>query len=402
IIDELKNPTSGIKVVDNLAPVLDSQSAITGYTHSISKEAQEKAYKEIEDRLIGKVRDSALGKNTAFAKLVENGFTQRSSSALAEAAKAKVNPDQAIPKFFGKGGLLYIKNIVKEGLFGLFANYLGLKAYDLALENELAKTPQKPDTQTVSAELSKRGVIASDLSPLIFESEDKSNEIIKYNTYRIKAVTETGGDTKLIIKLTNNIPKDTAEEFILNDCKDTGFDKELDEAFPGLIPKVENVENYPEPFKPVRMQQTHLDISNNYLSKQPNGDRYATLIAGAVNADNEKTRQQFEKTTGMNLEALVTSIGIVKTGLGLSEQLGDNFMFGCDVEDATKKAVSNNATCAVNKLLEYTDCQKEAECYLNKYNDDSKNLGANFNNFSPADFANIYKAWASYAIDISS
>ena len=114
----------------------------------------------------------------------------------------------------------------------------------------------------------------------------------------------------------------------------------------------------------------------------------------------------FNAATGLNLEALVASIGEVKSGMGSDKDFRGQFMFGCDAKNAAiaaaKADVFPNAVCAARKLESYraTQCasgQGDVKCYWNAYNADAANDSGGLIRVTEGDFKDIYDAWAGYA-----
>jgi len=89
----------------------------------------------------------------------------------------------------------------------------------------------------------------------------------------------------------------------------------------------------------------------NYLKPQENNERIGLIISDAT----DQSKESFRNETGLNIEAMVASIGAIKSAMGLDTS--SDWMFGCDKGVPVTKTPYNNAVCAVNKLESYkTDC----------------------------------------------
>jgi len=179
---------------------------------------------------------------------------------------------------------------------------------------------------------------------------------------------------------------------------DNPFAEEIGNAFLGIVPMVDKV---PEVFIKNNWGTEHAQMVKEYLVKKESGERTGILVAKAT-AD---LKEGFTQKTGLNLEALVASIGVAKNGMGLQGR--PEWMFGCGLNAANPNknaGIYSNALCAAQKLDSYvTECtnitkQNDAGCYYEQYNADSENQEANYknkNDFSAEEFTGIYTAWNS-------
>ena len=355
-----------------------------------SEATQKKMLGEIEEEIMERVEKSALGTANEFSTLTTKKFAEKAADTIGATAKAKIKPN-AVRMLTWGNSLRFIKNLLKEGAIGLAAHYTGLKAYDFFLEKNLAKLNNTPKLDSAVAS-EERGIMK--LPELIIENGN--TEILKYRTYEIQNFIETEGFQRLIFERIEQVPKGIDKSLVIEDCENPGFKEEL-AGLPGLIPKLENESDFPELFKGSKIKNLqHVNIAKNYLGKQEKtNERYGELINEAI----EERETEFNaKETGLNLEALVTTIGIVKSGLGTDKEHGASFMFRCDAQNQTKHNVYNNALCATNKLVSYAGtCKTEPYCYLTEYNKDKENDPANLIRVTPEQYLDLYGKWASYA-----
>jgi hypothetical protein len=276
------------------------------------------------------------------------------------------------------------RTLLKEGAFGALANFVGMKFYELSLEESLKNTPLSR-----GEELNRSGI---DVSLLTIEGEDMgTQEIINYRTYKI-IITQTPEEKKIIISGPAIIPEGTSIEQVLNECNNQNINNEIATVLPGLLP---DAHNPPSIMIRKGIEIKHASMVLNYLKKQESGERIGVIISEAVK--DEKTN--FKSNTDLDLEAMVVSLGVVKSGLGIDKS--NKYMFGCNLKKQNKEEenIYNNAICAKKKLISYmNECNKDPGCYLDKYNQDNDNQTSNYITINNnEEFNDIYKKWASYA-----
>ncbi len=343
------------------------------------------------------------GRHPSLDRSIDKVFKKKGMSQVTTALKGKIDPKEGIPKFWGKGGILFLKNLFKEGAFGLLANFVGISLYDKILNSELKKSNYDSGLITRDQEIAQAGI---GYVPEVFTAEAGSqNYILKYRTYRVAVTSLADGKKEIKLGLANSIPGSTKKELILNDCKDQGFDEGVGAVLPGLLPVVDNESKMPTAFRKTEELKTlHVKIARNYLAKQPNGERFGQLINSAIK---DKAQAFNAPSVGMNLEALVVSIGIVKSQLGNDPNIKSDYMFGCSLGAAGSKDVHSNAKCAAEKLASYIPQCKDvgknkASCFLNEYNNDprepkNQKSSSRLLSVGPDDFQDIYDTWASQA-----
>ena len=322
------------------------------------------------------------------------------ASLMDDAAKVVA---QAKPKLFGSM-LKAAKNLLKEGAFGALANMVGLGVFDLMYDKALKKAKDAPTLVDREQEILKAGVDQTAITPT-FTSKESGMLLRKYRTYElsIKAPKESAGiiGQEVEFEMIPTIPKETQKEFILNDCKDPGFNEEIGAVFFGLLP---NPDKNPSFMK----LGDHALMAKQYLVKQ--GDekenvRYGIMISKAVS----ENRGTFEETTGLSMDALIVSIGIVKSKLGNVEQnkTGNRYMFGCDLGKEVTADVFGNAVCAIKYLKNYiTKCNSEssskekAVCFYKEYSAEEKNQVADYfiktGSAGEEQFAELYSTWETF------
>ncbi|MEK6957378.1 MAG: hypothetical protein AABW99_00130, partial [archaeon] len=202
-----------------------------------------------------------------YAKALQKKFASTGVKNLAVNAAQAV--EDARPKFWSvKGGLAFAKNALKEGTLGALANGIGLIAYNSVLNREDSAGINAVKTISREEELKKAqvGLFGQEIET----TGNAAKEIVKYNTYLVSLKTRADGAQSLTFsQATSGIPPNTKQELVLNDCKNSGIDRELGEVLPGLIPEVENSQKFPEPFKASKELQTqHVKIAKNYLAEQ--------------------------------------------------------------------------------------------------------------------------------------
>jgi hypothetical protein len=276
------------------------------------------------------------------------------------------------------------RTLLKEGAFGALANFVGMKFYELSLEKSLKNTPLSREE-----ELKKSGI---DVSMLTIEGESGgTQEIINYRTYKI-TITQTAEEKKIVISEPTIIPEGTSVEQVLNECNNQNINNEIATVLPGLLP---DAHNPPTTMISKNIEIKHASIVLNYLKKQESGERIGVIIAEAIKDE----KANFKKETGLDLEAMVVSLGVVKSGLGIDKT--NKYMFGCNFQKKIKEEenIYNNAICAKKKLISYAqECKSDAGCYFSKYNEDKDNQNSNYITINnPKEFENIYQKWASYA-----
>jgi len=229
---------------------------------------------------------------------------------------------------------------------------------------------------------------------VVLQADNPNMKINKYTTYPVLVQNNSG---QFSVKIMEPKPIPQGAKNILNECNKNPFNKELGEAFPGIIPSVHQV---PKVF--LQRTNDHVKMVNNYFKERENGSTVAILVASATKkygkGDNENYdyRKEFSNETGINLEALVAAIGVVKTGMGIEGT--EKFMFGCGINSTNPNAVANtysNAYCAVKKLDSYkSNCARDVKCYYTEYNKDSENQQSTYKRMDfTEDFEGIYNKW---------
>jgi len=394
-------PSTITRELNNIT--LDAVEDAAKGTAKVSAAVKGNALQEMEEVLLRYSR-GALENGKGTTKIVnalEKKFSAKSASRIAGTAVDAFDVGKARPGFFSfRSTGKFLGNALKEGAFGLLANWVGLKTYDYMLDKELEKLEKGGYLTTERKEVNEKQL---DFFGPQFELEKTTEKILNFRTYRISVDTQADQSRKFTLGFVDSIPKDAEH---LNNCKNPNFEEGIGGSFPGLVPEVENEGRFPEPFRESQtLKQQHVRIAKNYLTKQANGDRYGGLITSAVNA-NENKRKEFELVSSLNLEALVTSIGIMKSGLGTDASLNNRFMFGCAKSDTSQSAPYENALCAVNTIISYQgdECNadvKNIDCYFNNYKSDSNNAPRNFIGFDSTEFGQVYEAWESYELGIS-
>ncbi|HLC79063.1 MAG TPA: hypothetical protein VJG83_01410 [archaeon] len=367
----------------------------------VSKAEQEQALSQMR-RNLSELTKEAID-NPGRVPELENGIAKKFQKSgvpkLTEAIKGKIDLKEGIPSIWGKGGLLFLKNLLKEGAFGALSNYVGLVLYDNVLDSALKNANYTPDLVGRDEELKKAGV---GFFGQTFEAEaGTEGKILKYRTYRVSVTNLSDGRKALKVGLAS-IPAHTKKELVLNNCKNAGFDREVGASLPGLLPIVDNEEKFPDIFKQNdAARKMHVKIARNYLAPQPNGERFGAQINAAV-AGTPNLAKEFNAQNSMNLEALVVSIGIVKSRLGNDPNTKSLYMFGCNVGDKPREGVYANARCAAEKMVKYTPTCKAAPnkpaCFLHAYENDKttpQNQKTSLENVSDEQFKNLYETWAS-------
>ncbi|VVB99259.1 Carboxypeptidase regulatory-like domain protein [uncultured archaeon] len=390
-----------------IAPIAPQATTVTvtGYNIEIPEDQVTSAMNEMElkfksklsELLDAKLKGAPVSPPADALDELDKVAGKKMVSSAGETAKAKADVKDAKPKLLSwKGGLLFLKNILKEGAFGLLSNYIGMKAYDWSLVNSTTKA--KPVAKGNERENFAASLQASLLGTTYKETAGTNKEIMKYRTYKVKVTTSAGGGNREItLELaTEGIPKGAPQERVLDDCTNPGFDREMSEVFPGMIPDVSTATNFPEPFqKDPNAMEAHIEIAKSYLKKQPKGETYAMLIAQATRND----LAAFNKETILNLEALVTTIGIVKSGIGIDKKYGEFYIFGCDKKKQATSGTLANAKCASDKFVKYAmnECaprKTDPACYFETYEKDSQNEQGGYWPVTPQEFTQIYNKWA--------
>ncbi len=296
------------------------------------------------------------------------------------------------------------KNFLKEGLFGVLANSAGMLAYDIALEKFLSNA--QGTAKIVNREIQDSAQVAF-LGQAFAPLDPTTTSILKYRTYRITVTTNSSSGAKeMKIGYVSSIPPDAdAKKWVLNDCVNPGFDEGASSVLPGLVPEVQNVNKFPKPFREnSELQLYHVRGAESYLKKQASGERFGAMISSAVKSARD-ANPSFETSTGLNLEALVTSIGVYKSNLGSEQdnpQFRGLFMFGCDRKTTpTTSDVSSNAYCAAKKIVQFsgTACSstpKDTGCYFTAYEKDPANESGGRFRVDEKEFKQIYEAWDGY------
>jgi len=371
-------------------------------TQDLMRQFEEKAKAYLKSQVTSGTPDAAV------ADVIKKKAQNLGTSKVAEFSKEQTEVKTG--KFTLKNIGAFGTTMLKEGALGLLANYVGMKAYDWILASELDKVtgvPQLGKRELPFASQSGFGVRLS-------QGDQFTKTILKYRTYRISVsqIIGTGGK-ELKMSRVGQIPQGIDPvKYVLNDCRNPGYDQEVGAVLPGLIPETEVVSKFPKPLRTKTMQATHVAAATNYLQKQPDGQRHGSIIATAVNCGGvspctgKPFASSFNAATGLNLEALVASIGEVKSGMGSDKDFRGQFMFGCDAKNAAiaaaKADVFPNAVCAARKLESYraTQCasgQGDVKCYWNAYNADAANDSGGLIRVTEGDFKDIYDAWAGYA-----
>ncbi|PIN84728.1 MAG: hypothetical protein COV47_05885, partial [Candidatus Diapherotrites archaeon CG11_big_fil_rev_8_21_14_0_20_37_9] len=374
----------------------------------VAKEAQEAALETMEKNLSTVIKESADSSLAAGAhsldtatvealnKKASSEFSKLSGEKVAAIAAEEIKIKDIKPKFFSWEGLrTFGVNFLKEGAFGLLSNWVGLKAYDWSFKREIKKATKQTNIASREEELKAAQI---DFLGVGFDtSEGTGKDLLKYRTYSLEVKTDSVGALVTTFGLAKTIPKDTDKEHLLNVCDAKEFNKEMNNYLPGLIPKIDNESDIPEPLrKTSALRAQHIRIAKSYLEPGPNGEAVGAIVAAAA----ESKKVEFE-TTGINLEALVISVGIMKSALGNDEKTAEAKrrikMFGCNFTNVGQSDIHSNAVCAINKLDSYrAGCGSNAACYFNSYNSDTKNQQTNIYNMNDSEFNQLYEKWASY------
>ncbi len=291
-----------------------------------------------------------------------------------------------------KNLLLLAKNLLKEGAFGLLANYFGMSAYDWVLTKELDKIKNKPKVTSVQDERAKAGVAILGQS---FESIDTSGKLTinKYATYRMAVSNATGQQRITFEYAKDGIPTGTPKDFVIEDCTNPGFEQGIGDALPGLLPDADKPPRFF--LENPKLAVLYPAIVNNYYTTQKSGEINGVLIASAA-----KKYGDSMNSIGINMEALLASIGALKTSLGTGVDPPNTIMFGCNLKSAKEQDVYRNAVCAADKLAKYRDTCSAGDttarlsCLLQKYNEDAANQNGNtIGNLTPEQFRQLYDSW---------
>lgn len=356
-------------------------STVVAFDNSRTAEAIDNAVREY----IADVDPKALPK-------FESEYQKEYQKSVAEKIKA-ADPKKTVlkAKSFSTSTILAIKNFVKEGAFGALANYVGIKAYD-AVYNRMAKKLPKGISREEELKRAGAGIV-----PVTIQTDIREGEIINYRTYGV-SVSEVSGIKTVKINGPTIIPEGTPTSRVLNDCASSGIDTPAPTVLPGMIP---DPDKPPQFFRELGISEEHAAITKKYLEPQKNADRIGVSIKKAVEQD---IRPFADATGGLDLETMVVSLGIMKSGLGVDS--GTNAMFGCSIKDAAQRDIYTNAICAKNKFISYeNECQNRIPCYYVKYNSDPSNQRSQHirikDEKNPIEFAQVYATWKNFSWNAS-
>ncbi len=368
----------------------------------VTKDNVDSMVKEIGAKIKNNIRStvsSAITPVTPYEVSLQKKFGKAGIKKLqfnTEEAKKATNLSVLKPKNW----LLMIKNLAKEGAFGLLSNAVGMKAYDWVLKKQLDAIQNRPRVASVQDERARVGVAILGQS---FESLDGSAKftINKYATYRMTVSNATGQQRIAFEYAKDGIPQGTAKELVIEDCKTPGFDQGIGDSLPGLLP---------DPDKPPRfftenakLRSLYPVMVNNYYKNQDNGEMVGALIASASKAKPTPVSADYRtqmNSIGINMEALLASLGAMKTSLGTGVEPQNTFMFGCNLKGGKEQDVFRNAVCAADKLAKSKaacaggDTTQKLSCLLQKYNADASNQQGNtLGNITPEQFRQLYDSW---------
>ena len=369
-----------------------------GIKVKLTSENIDSMIKEINGKIGERLIDTLNGNVQLGENLADYQTALRKKFGTEAFGKFGIQTEEALrdirPKFWSLRGFgRSLATLARDGLAGGLANVAGLLVYDAVYD--LGTKGIIGNTLNAITVEEEQALADLSISGIRIEFEDNTKPINKYSTYPI-SITSKAGERVILIKNSSNnneIPQGTEKEFILDSCNTEDFSEEIGTAFPGIIPTKDKTPNI---FLNRSLGKEHAQMVENYLKKRDDGSRLAVIVSGAAGKDQQK-REAFEQATKLNMEALVASIGVAKTGLGLEGN--ELIMFGCGIKSNNSSkyvGIESNAACTVDKIFEYQNvCASDPTCYFNKFTEDSENQINNYKTLkiTNENFIDIYTSW---------